>query len=122
MIKADAVIKTGYNDGFDGGCDAVVAVQGRRNEPEVTLDFPNAFSRSSPVSKDRDVVRVTLRMISREKGEKRGFAASVGASDHGVLAGIQPPVEAFELVDARVNDGAVAYLEYRRGDRGAGRL
>ena len=93
LVKADTV-KESRNDNREGiGADAILLVEGGGNDAEVVFDVPDRFALAPAHSHYRNVVGITLGVVTADEVDECGFSAAVGPADFPMMPTFNEPVE-----------------------------
>ena len=81
---------------------------------DVFLDFPNALSRTTLATEERDIARITLRIIGTNQAQEGGFTRPVIARQGPLLSFPNYPIEFFQNGSLIVTDAYFVEADYFR--------
>ena len=86
----------------------------------VFFDIPDGFTAATTTAKQRQIVTVSLWVVTGYQAEQRGFSGAVGADNLPVLTGIYLPAQAIENRTIVVRHDAILEDDPRRLGRQGG--
>jgi len=117
-VEADTVEESRNDDREGIGADAILLVEGRGNDAEVVFNVPDRFALAPAHTHYRDLVGITLGVVTADEVDEGGFSAAVGPADFPVMPTFNEPVEGGNDFAATMHHGDLLHRNEGSGPGG----